>query len=62
MDAKNSDQGGVRGGAQIDVALVVVIQAWPNVPEVIQAGIVAMVHVTEQALARLQSAGNPRSE
>jgi hypothetical protein len=43
MDAETSAMGGAYGSAQIDVALVVVIQAWPHLPEAIRAGILALV-------------------
>jgi hypothetical protein len=33
------------GPAQVDVGLVVVIQAWPHLPEAIKKGILAMVRV-----------------
>jgi hypothetical protein len=35
----------LRAKPKIDVALVVVIQAWPRLPEAIRAGILAMVRV-----------------
>ena len=40
-------QGGDLGQSQIDVGLVVVIQAWPRLPEAIRKGILAMVRATE---------------
>ena len=45
LDADTSVQGDVLSQAQIDVGLVVVIQAWPSLPEAIRAGILAMVRV-----------------
>ena len=46
MEAETSAQGSPLSQAQIDVALVVVIQAWPPLPEAIKAGILAMVRAS----------------
>ena len=46
MEAETSAQGSPLSQAQIDVALVVVIQAWPHLPEAIKAGILAMVRAS----------------
>jgi hypothetical protein len=43
LDAEKSDQGNALSQAQIDVGLVVVIQAWPHLPEAIRAGILALI-------------------
>ena len=44
-DAETSAQGSALSQAQIDVALVVVIQAWPHLPEAIKVGVLALVRV-----------------
>jgi hypothetical protein len=38
-----SAQGSALSQTEIDVALVVIIQAWPNLPVAIRKGIVSMV-------------------
>jgi hypothetical protein len=40
-------QGGDLGQSQIDVALVVIIQAWPHLPEAIRKGILSLVRAAE---------------
>ena len=45
-DGETSAQGSVHGEAQIDVGLVVVIQAWPHLLEAIRKGILALVCAT----------------
>ncbi len=47
LDAETSSQGSALSQAQIDVALVVVIQAWPHLPEAIRTGILALVRASE---------------
>jgi hypothetical protein len=47
LNAEIGPQGGVSDEARIDVGLVVVIQAWPHLPEAIRAGILAMVPVAD---------------
>jgi len=48
VHAETSAQGTPLSQAQIDVALVIVIQAWPQLPEAIQAGILAMVRMSDK--------------
>jgi hypothetical protein len=47
LDAETSAQGSDLGQSQIDVGLVVVIQAWPHLPKAIQKGILALARVLE---------------
>lgn len=49
LDAETSAQGSDLGQSQIDVALVVVIQAWPHLPEAIRKGILAMARAAAQS-------------
>ena len=47
LEAERSAKGDVLRQTQIDAALVVVIQAWPHLPEAIRKGILAMIRASE---------------
>jgi hypothetical protein len=52
LAAENSGQGNALSNGQIDVGLVLVIQAWPRLPEAIRVGILAMVQAQGSESAR----------